>query len=424
MSRQRDRHRRAWLVTAVSAGALLAAGAVSLPVLADQLDTKQVAYHGYAIDVPDSWRVVNLDEHPNACVRFDSATVYLGTPGERSTCPARVEGRAAAIMVAPLDTTTAAGADSATVATTAARGAKGATSVDGTTRLAVEDAGVMVSAVHSRSTAAQVRAALNSARLTDGAHAVRLDDVRSATPRAKADPIVAPGTLKDKAFDTCTAQSQSTMDAWRSSPYKAVGIYISGVNRACGQDNLNADWVAKQHANGWQFVLTHHGLESPCSTRYSDVFSKDPATARQQGKDEAGKAIDAATKLGFGAGSAIYADIESYDGDATCTKAVLSFVSGWAEGLKASGWLSGMYSSGSTGIRDLCDGYGDAAYAMPSHMWFAWWNSKADTDSGSYCEGDKFADGQRIHQYAGDVTESYGGVSVNIDRDFLDVKAG
>ncbi|MEV7997146.1 peptidoglycan-binding protein, partial [Streptomyces sp. NPDC086077] len=31
---------------------------------------------------------------------------------------------------------------------------------------------------------------------------------------------------------------------------------------------------------------------------------------------------------------------------------------------------------------------------------------------------------QRIHQYAGEVTESYGGYSINIDRDYLDVGSG
>lgn len=31
---------------------------------------------------------------------------------------------------------------------------------------------------------------------------------------------------------------------------------------------------------------------------------------------------------------------------------------------------------------------------------------------------------QRIHQYAGEVTESYGGYSINIDRDYLDVGNG
>jgi hypothetical protein len=35
-----------------------------------------------------------------------------------------------------------------------------------------------------------------------------------------------------------------------------------------------------------------------------------------------------------------------------------------------------------------------------------------------------WANRQRIHQYAGDTTETYGGVTLNIDRDQLDVGTG
>jgi len=77
--------------------------------------------------------------------------------------------------------------------------------------VAVEDAGVLVSAAHNSRTEDQVRDILDAARLTDGARPARL--ARSA--RAAAAPIVAPGTLTDNAFDTCTAQSQSSFTtAW------------------------------------------------------------------------------------------------------------------------------------------------------------------------------------------------------------------
>jgi hypothetical protein len=210
------------------------------------------------------------------------------------------------------------------------------------------------------------------------------------------------------------------MDAWRVSPFKAVGIYTSGVNRACSQNLLTPQWVGTQYANGWQFIVIHHGLETPCNPRYDEVFSTDPATARQQGVDEANAAIAAATALGFGAGSAIYVDIEAYNG---CTQAVMSFVSGWAEGLRGAGWLSGMYSSGASGVADLCANYDNDQYTMPDHLWFAWWNGHADTNSGQYCSSGYFADGRRLHQYTGDTPETHGGVTVNIDRDFLDVRA-
>lgn len=416
---QRSRRTR-WLVASAAAGAVLAAGAASLPALADD-NTRTVSYHGYEVTVPDSWRVVDLDADPGTCVRFDKPAVYLGTPGETSDCPANIDaGRTAGLVISKLDATSAAIASADTASVTTESGADKARSVNDRIQLAVEDAGVLVSAVHNRGTEDDVRAVLESASLTEGAKAAKLSSFDTGAASAKADPIVAPGTLNDKAFDQCTAQSQSTMDAWKASPYKAVGIYTSGVNRACGQDLLTPEWVAAQYGNGWQFIIIHHGLEAPCNPRYSEVFSTDPATARQQGQEEAAAAIEAATGLGFGAGSAIYVDIEAYSG---CTDAVMAFVSGWAEGLKEGGWLSGMYSSGASGVADLCARYNDDQYVMPDHLWFAWWNGNADTDSGQYCSNDYFTDGRRIHQYSGDVTETHGGVTVAIDRNFMDVKA-
>ncbi|MGH8793119.1 MAG: DUF1906 domain-containing protein [Stackebrandtia sp.] len=417
MSRRSKRTR--WLLAATAAGAVLAGGAASLPALADD-STRTVSYHGYEVDVPASWQVVDLDADPGTCVRFDSPAVYLGTPGEVSDCPADVDGRTAGLVISPLDAKSAATATADTATATTETGAANAESVNDRIQVAVEDAGVLVSAAHNSQTEDQVRAVLDSARLDEGAEAAKLASFDTGDAKAEAEPIVAPGTFNDKGFDTCTAQSQSTMDAWRESPYKAVGIYTSGVNRACGQDLLTPDWVSTQYANGWQFIVIHHGLEAPCNPRYTEVFSEDPATARQQGVDEANGAVEAAAALGFGPGSAIYVDIEAYDG---CTESVMSFVSGWAEGLKEAGWLSGMYSSGASGVADLCANYNNDQYTMPDHLWFAWWNDQADTDSGQYCSNDYFTDGRRLHQYVGDNQETYGGVTVNIDRDFLDVKA-
>jgi hypothetical protein len=34
------------------------------------------------------------------------------------------------------------------------------------------------------------------------------------------------------------------MKAWSSSPYRAAGVYLGGVNMACAQTNLTPAWVA------------------------------------------------------------------------------------------------------------------------------------------------------------------------------------
>ncbi|MGS2616107.1 glycoside hydrolase domain-containing protein [Micromonospora sp. LZ34] len=269
---------------------------------------------------------------------------------------------------------------------------------------------------------------LASARLGQGATRVSLDAVRAAAKPATALPLAAsgpqPGTYTGKGFDTCTAPSQSTMNAWRdTSPYRAVGIYISGASRSCAQANLTATWVTNQTNNGWHLIPIELDRQAPCGTR-TPKMSYDPATARSQGATRATSAVSAAQALGIPAGSVIYNDIEHYPSSESCKAAVLSYLSGWTERLHALGYLSGMYSSGSSGVRDLCGAYHDTRYTRVDHLFFAWWNGAADTDAGDYCPDGYYANRQRIHQYTGDSYETWGGVRIYIDRDYLDVSTG
>ncbi|MGC4790463.1 glycoside hydrolase domain-containing protein [Micromonospora sp. DT178] len=266
-------------------------------------------------------------------------------------------------------------------------------------------------------TAAGLTIALGSAAVAESAPAPQ--------PQAQSVAVSAvgpqPGTFVGKGFDTCTAPSQSAMDAWRaSSPYRAVGIYISGASRTCAQPNLTATWVTNQTANGWRLIPIELGYQAPCGTR-APKMSADPGTARSQGRTAADSAANAAQALGIGAGSTIYNDIEHYPTTASCRAAVLSFLSGWVERLHTKGYLAGMYSSGSSGIRDVCLEYHNPSYTRLDQIWIAWWNGVADTDAGSYCSDAYYANHQRLHQYAGDVTETWGGVTMKIDRNYLDV---
>jgi Domain of unknown function (DUF1906) len=72
--------------------------------------------------------------------------------------------------------------------------------------------------------------------------------------RVTAAAAVAPGTYTGRGFDACTAPSSAAMQAWLASPYRAVGVYIGGVNRACTQPNLTAAWVSAQQAAGWHLI--------------------------------------------------------------------------------------------------------------------------------------------------------------------------
>nr|WP_312882519.1 glycoside hydrolase domain-containing protein [Micromonospora polyrhachis] len=266
---------------------------------------------------------------------------------------------------------------------------------------------------------------LATASLGRAATPVSLDTLRTAAkPVASAAAAAAspqPGTYTGKGFDTCTAPTQSTMNTWRnSSPYRAVGIYISGASRSCTQANLTSTWVTNQINNGWHLIPIELDNQAPCGTR-TPKMSYDPATARSQGATRATAAVNSAKALGIIAGSVIYNDIEHYPSTESCRAAVLSYLSGWTERLHALGYLSGMYSSGSSGVQDLCNAYNDTRYTRVDHLFFGWWNGVADTNAGSYCPSEYYANRQRIHQYTGDSYETWGGVRIYIDRDYLDV---
>ena len=245
----------------------------------------------------------------------------------------------------------------------------------------------------------------------------------------------APGDFTGFGFDACVAPSQTVMDSWNlRSPYTAIGIYISGSSRYCGdkyQPNLSKSWVEKNASNGWRFIPIHVGYQSPCfknntSSRVQKKrMSSTISTARSQAASDAAETIAALKKYGFGSGSVSYLDLEWYSRTTSCDNAVLEFIDVWTEKLHAAGYKSGVYSSGSAGIAVL-----DAAkkagrsISYPDHVWLAWTNKKADTDGGPYLRDTVWANHQRIHQYHNGVNVTYGGHMINIDKDFLDVGKG
>lgn len=251
---------------------------------------------------------------------------------------------------------------------------------------------------------------------------------------AAADPP-APGDFTGYGFDTCSAPSQKVMDAWNlRSPYSAVGIYISGHSRYCGdryQPNLSASWVEENASKGWRFIPIHVGYQSPCFKNNPDSrvqkkkMSSTVSTARSQAASDAAEGIAALKKYGFGSGAVHYLDLEWYSRTATCDRAVLEFIDVWTEKLHNAGFKSGVYSSGSAAIAVL-----DAAKASgrsmtyPDHIWIAWTNKVANTDGGPYVRDSFWDDHQRIHQYHNNVTQSFGGHSVTIDKNFMDVGNG
>jgi hypothetical protein len=267
-----------------------------------------------------------------------------------------------------------------------------------------------------------------------------------ATVLATALATVSPAQAANKAtprhftgygFDQCLAPSQSAMDAWlTSSPFWAVGIYISGDSRACrSQPNLTPSWISTQLRNGWRLLPITLGPQASCNARfprYGDDERINPSTAnnyaaaRGQGRREAVDAMATAGRLGIVPGSTLWYDMEAYDlGHTTCRESALHFTSAWTKKLHANGYVSGVYSSAASGIRALDDARVNrpGTFALPDQIWIARWDEVANTST-SYLRSDGWLPGGRMKQYRGDHYETHGGVTINIDSNWLDLGKG
>jgi hypothetical protein len=243
---------------------------------------------------------------------------------------------------------------------------------------------------------------------------------RSALPspaRRIATPSSSGSVYTGLGFDACTAPSSRSMAAWASSPYRAIGVYIGGGNRGCSQPNLTSSWVSAQTAAGWHLIPTYVGLQAPTSSCGS-CAKLSASRAVAQGEEEAVTAVAQAAAVEMGPGSPIYFDMESYTRTTSATAATLAFLEAWTEKLHSLGYASGVYSSSASGIADLAGKVG-SDYLLPDSLWFANWNGQANTTD-SYVPASAWAQHQRIHQYRGGHDESYGGVTINIDSNYVD----
>ncbi|MCQ4211197.1 choice-of-anchor P family protein [Streptomyces longispororuber] len=372
-----------------------------------------MTYQGRTFTVPESWDVVDLDKAPDSCVRFDRHAVYLGTPGAQQNCPAKELGRTEALLVEPVK-----GADAHRAAhVTENRTAK---------TYRADAAGITVTAVYGRDKDA-VQDVLRSADLP-------VDDA-SPAPSARPGPSIQAvpkdaTSFQGKGFDKCEAPSTQQMNAWQeSSPYSAVGVYIGGVNAGCPPD-FDAAWVQTQYDNGWRFFPIYVGPQAERSAGSCDEDCEVITDPQAQGAASARDAVAQAQGLGFGEGSVLYYNMEHYARGGAVTGRVLDFLESWTTTVHELGYVSGVYGSVSSLIVDLVaqDGTG---YTQPDVVDFARWvapggeagEPPADT-ADPQIPDHLWADHQRIRQYSGDVSETYGGVRMAIDADLLDVGEG
>lgn len=404
------------------------------PVAADpstsgfSVRTQMVRYAGTSLQVPADWAVVDLAVAPRTCVRFDRHVVYLGVPATEQNCSSKAIGRTEAVLVQPLASvdptlrpaTTTFGVAPALTTATAAEGALTATL--GSARLAIT--------VTFGDRPDVARAVVASARRVGSFTAPSLSDPkftarfgsgqRSLTTVAG---VAGSSTyFRGMGFDTCAAPSLSTMSAWKASPYRAVGIYIGGRNRACQWGNLSRTWVSSVVSAGWRLEPLYVGHQPRCTqaSGMTDI-SDSTTTARSQGVTSADDVVAQATQLGIGKGAVMYNDIEAYNiYDAGCSNSTMAFLDGWSRRLHQLGYRSGVYSSASSGIADMVSQVSVSSWNRPDVVATARWDGIATTQEKVL--GDSlWSHHQRIKQYAGDVTESWGGRTIQIDRDYFDV---
>jgi hypothetical protein len=327
---------------------------------------RTVDFAGRAVHVPAGYRVIRVAPRSRACVRLDRRAVYLGAPSTEQRCPAgAILGKRRAIVVAPGHT-----------ADGAPRGVTG-----------------IAQALTGKGTAA----------------------LGAKGPVATAS--VSGSVFTGLGFDTCSAPSTKAMAAWAESPFRGVGIYIGGENSACSQPNLSASWVSAQTTAGWHLIPTYVGLQATTSSCTS-CAKMTTGGAASQGAAAAEDAVTEAGAIGIGPGSPIYFDLEAYTPTTSATGAALAFLAAWTEKLHALGYTSGVYSSSGSGIADLAK-QANTGYARPDDIWTANWNN-AENTLDPVIPSTAWANHERIHQFRGGHDDSYGGVTINIDSDYVD----
>jgi hypothetical protein len=114
-------------------------------------------------------------------------------------------------------------------------------------------------------------------------------------------------------------------------------------------------------------------------------------------------------------------DLEGFDVTKTrCRDASLAFLSAWTREIHTQHYVSGVYSSAGSGIKMLDDVRvsDPTAYQLPDQIWIARWDGAANTST-SYIRRDGWLPGGRMKQYLGGHDETWGGVRINVDRDYL-----
>lgn len=248
-----------------------------------------------------------------------------------------------------------------------------------------------------------------------------------ATPMFAMPPGGSTRVSLNRGFDKCQAGTIAQMQLWwDNSPLYETNLYMSGRNRACPSQPFtnNPAWIDAVSAQGWGFIPTIVGYQSPCTASTTTAkFSYDVVVAEGQGRGEADIAVADANSIGLTTGSVLYYDMERYDETMStpgCRTATLAFLKGWTERVHELGYVSGVYGSPANADPDW------ASFPVGSRMdaiWMARWDNVPSV--WTYVSFPNFptqfwGNHQRIKQWQAPHNETWGGGTFNIDGNIAD----
>jgi len=379
------------LTTAGLAVATESLASAAPPASSQAHASQHVAYLGHTFTVPSGWSVVNLSKDPTACVRFDVHAIYLGTPSTSQKCAAAgVAPAEAAVLVSPGSVTSSVSAQD--------------NAIEQRITATLRNVQITASYGTDRSVVTQILASA-------GVPTPKVQTSSTVAPHAVIGITVAGMTSKDVGlgFDACAAPSTAQMTAWKASPYTTVGIYFGGADRTCAQPGLNASWVSTEAAANWHLLPLYAGPQVAPTNQLTSPAS--------QGTASANDAVAQAQAIGLGQSSLLYYDMEGAAYTAADNTEVEAFLSAWTTRLHALGYQSAVYGEEAGSLAVLNADWGKMT--EPDVIDVANPNGLQNDDPGS--DPANHWTGHRVHQFVANATQTYGGVSIQIDEDDLNL---
>ena len=192
------------------------------------------------------------------------------------------------------------------------------------------------------------------------------------------------------------------------------------MNRACADGNLTATWVSTTLASGWSLLPLYVGLQAPCvgETKLAQHLDERRRPRRARVARPPTTRSRRAETFGLPAGSPIYFDMEGYAVNerrvhaGRCSRSSRRGSTSCAR----TAYVSGVYGSAASTIRDIAA----LGAAKPDAAWIANWNGVEGVFGDPYVSDSLWANHQRVHQYKGGHKETWGGVTINIDNNYVD----